>query len=954
MPNANPAVVNFNGGEVGSLMSGRTDFEKYASSAFRMRRFIPTAQGPAKRCPGTKYVLQARYPDKRVWLQKFEFAFDQAYVIEFGDLYCRFYTDRGVVLEDPIDISNITNASPGVLTYVGADPSNGDWMYITGVVGMTQVNGRYVKVTNVNVAAKTFELYDIDGGVVDTTSYTAYGGNGDAARVYTITSPYSEEDLFTPEGTSALSISQSGDILYIGCEGYQPRTLTRSGNTNWAFAAYAPNDGPFQREPDAKVSFTLSGTTGSVTVTSGAALFDNDSAGMLIRLQPINITTTQWETAKTITAGNVRKSSGKYYSALNSATTGAIRPIHEEGSDYDGNAGVLWEFLHPGYVVLKITAVTSTNQVTADVIGPGTAPSELLSSASCSYRLGAWGEGMGGTWPYKTAFWRDRLWWGGGQNVYASVAGDYGSHAPDTMGEILADNALNLTLAVGNVDKVRWMRPGNALIVGTAGAEIAIRENVTTAPLGPENVKFDLQSAEGSMELEPALVEDAILFARVGGRRIMELRFDIQADAWVPRDMNVLYPEITRSGIVDMEYQKEPDDIIWCVLGDGRLIGLTYDREQNIYGWHQHPIGGTDAKVEAVQIIPGPDGDVDDIWLVVSRTIEGDIPYELALEAGGVLLTEGSDQLVIDGVDVNKTQRFIEYVAQSIEEGDDVQGAIYLDASLEFNPTVAADLFLADGYETVGSTNVEMTVTSSLEMASEADEFIETEDNFLIVINDPVFLPTDVNREIVYRYYDAAAELWRTARARITTVVDQEIVRTTIIAAFPDDDLPFNTWRMTSSTLRGLYHLEGETVVGLVDGQEVTGLTVTDGAVTLPFQASRAVIGFPYTSTLVTQRIEAGASIGTAQAKVKRIHKLALRLYASLGGKIGPSATNLDNIIYRTQTDFMNEVPPLLTGDTDVIPFPSGYETDGRIWVVSSQPLPMTVIALYPELETAG
>ena len=108
MPNVNPAIVNFNGGEVGSLMSGRTDFEKYASSTFRMRRFIPSAQGPVKRCPGTKYVLQARYPDKRVWLQRFEFAFDQAYVIEFGDYYCRFYTDRGVVLETPLDISNIT------------------------------------------------------------------------------------------------------------------------------------------------------------------------------------------------------------------------------------------------------------------------------------------------------------------------------------------------------------------------------------------------------------------------------------------------------------------------------------------------------------------------------------------------------------------------------------------------------------------------------------------------------------------------------------------------------------------------------------------------------------------------------------------------------------------------------------------------------------------------------
>jgi hypothetical protein len=955
MPNANPAVVNFNGGEVGPLMSGRTDFEKYASSTHRMRRFIPTAQGPAKRCPGTKYVLQARYPDKRVWLQKFEFSFDQAYVIEFGDEYCRFYTDRGVVLEDPIDISNITNANPGVLTYVGADPSNGDWMYITAVAGMTEVNGRYVKVTNVNVGAKTFELYDIDGGVVDTTNYDTYAGNGDAARVYTIASPYAVEDLFTAEGTSALSIAQSGDILYIGCEGYEPRTLTRSGNTSWAFAAYAPNDGPFQAQPSTTMDFTLSAQIGSVSVGSSAPLFDNDSVGMLLRLEPINITTTQWEPAKSITATNVRKSSGKYYQAANTATTGAIRPIHEEGQEYDGNTGVLWQFLHPGYVVLKITAVTSTQLVTATVIGPGEyAPAELLSGATCNYRVGAWGDGMGGAFPYKVAFWRDRLWWGGGQNVYASVAGDYASHAPDTMNEILADNALNLTLAVGNVDKVRWMRPGNALIVGTAGAEIAIRENVTTAPLGPENVKFDLQSAEGSMELEPVLVEDAVLFARVGGRRIMELRFDIQADAWVPRDMNVLYPEVTRSGIIDMEYQKEPDDIIWCVLGDGRLIGLTYDREQNIYGWHQHPIAGTDAKVEAVQIISGPAGDVDDVWVVVSRKIEGDFAYELALESGGELLTEGEDPLVIEDDPPSQTQRFIEYFAQSIEEGEDIQGATYLDASLEFNPIIAADLFLAAGYDVVGSTNVEFTVTSPIEMVSEAEEFIETEDEFLIVLNDPTFVASDVNREIVYRFYDTTQELWRTARARITSFIDQETVLTTIIAPFPDDDVPFNEWRMTATSLRGMYHLEGETVAGLVDGQEVFDLLVTDGTVTLPFAASRAVIGYPYTSTLATQRIEAGASIGTAQAKIKRVHKLGLRLYASLGGKVGPSATNLDYIQYRTPNDYMNEVPPLLTGDTDVFAFPGGYETDGRIWVVADQPLPLTVIALYPELETAG
>jgi hypothetical protein len=417
--------------------------------------------------------------------------------------------------------------------------------------------------------------------------------------------------------------------------------------------------------------------------------------------------------------------------------------------------------------------------------------------------------------------------------------------------------------------------------------------------------------------------------------------------------MNVLYPEITKSGIVDLEYQKEPDDIIWCVLGDGRLIGLTYDREQNIYGWHQHPVAGRDAKVEAVQIIPSPNGDLDDVWLVVSRTIEGDFPYELALEAGGNLLTEGSDQLVIE-TDVTRTQRFIEYIGQSLEEGEDIQGAGYLDASLEFNAVVFADLFLGDGYQTAGSTDVSATVTSSLEIASEADEFIIAENGDFISINDPVFLPGDVGREIVYRYYDETNELWRSARAEITTVIDQESALVTIVAAFPDDDVPFNEWRLTATTLRGLWHLEGETVSALADGQEVKNLVVTDGAVTMPFPTSRATVGYPYTSTLATQRIEAGSALGTAQAKVKRIHKCGLRLYASLGGKVGPGPTNLDFIQYRTTTDLMDEVPPLLTGDTDVFAFPGGYETDGRIWVVSDQPLPMTVIALYPEMETQG
>jgi hypothetical protein len=721
-------------------------------------------------------------------------------------------------------------------------------------------------------------------------------------RVYTVASPYALADLTNGEGACSLSITQSGDVLYIGCPGYQPRTLSRTSSTSWAFATYDPSDGPFQAAPDTNKSFQLSAATGSVTLTCTTSLFTAAHVGMLIRLKPVNISTEAWEPGKTVALNDMRKSDGKFYEAQAGGTTGIVTPIHEEGMEYDGDGGVQWKYLHPGYVILRITAYGSATSVTATVIGPGVeAPNELVgSNAECIYRIGAWGTAAGAEWPHKVAFWRDRLWLAGDQNIYASVAGGYDSHEVDTQGEILADNALNLTLTVGSVDKIRWLSPSKgALLIGTAGSEVALSEVTTNQALGPENVKFEPQSAEGSREIEPVMVDDGVLFVRVGGRRIEEYRYTIEREGWSPRDLNVLYPEITRSGIVDMTYQKEPDDIIWIVLANGNLLGLTYDREQNVYGWHQHPMGGTDAVVESVASIAGPDGDVDDVWVVVRRTIDGE------------------------------TKRHIEYFAQGLEDGDDVEAGVYLDASLEYDGALAATLTPGTGATTADTTGVTFTAGSS------------------------VFASTDVGREIRVRYYDEDAEQWRTSRAEITDYTSGTVVEATIISAFQStDQIASGGWRMTATELSGLWHLEGETVTALADGATVDDLTVTDGQITLPDPAARVQVGLPYTSILATQRIEAGAGDGTAQGKTKRIHRLVMRLYASLGGSVGSAEDSVDEILYRRGSDYMDETPPLLTGDTDSLAFPGGYEADGRIWVVCDQPLPMTVVALYPQLHT--
>lgn len=898
MPKASPGLVNFNGGEVGALMSARVDFDKYASVCYRLRRFIPTVQGPAKRCPGTRHVLSARL-GSRVWLQRFEFSFDVAYILEFGDSYVRFYTDRGVVLEGTKAITGITQPA-GVVTSAGHGYADGDWLYMADIVGMTELNGRYVVVSD--SAANTFRMKDFDGNYITTGGYTAYASGGTVARVYTLASPYALADLTNDEGACALSISQSGDVLYIGCDGYQPRTLSRSSSTSWAFATYDPSDGPFQAEPTAEKSFQLSAASGSgVTLTCTTSVFTSAHVDMLWRLEPTAITVKPWEVGKAILITNQRKSDGKVYEALNSATTGTSTPIHERGSEYDGDTGVNWQYKHPGYVVVRITAYTSATQVTCTIIGPGVAPSEIVgASSSCRYRIGAWGTAAGAEWPTKTAFWRERLWWGGRQTVWPSVAGDYASHAPDEQGEILADNAFDRVLSVGTQDRIRWMRPsGNALIVGTAGSEVAVREVTSTQALGPENCKPELQAAEGSREIGPVLVKDGILFVRVGGRRVVELRFDLQSDSWIPRDQNVLYPEVTKGGLIDMAYQRERDDVVWCVRADGMLLGLTYDREQNIYGWHVHPLGGTDTVVESVQVITGPDGDIEDVWLAVARTIDG------------------------------VTKRHIEYIAAGFEEGDDIEGAVYLDASLEFDGAQAVTLTPGTGATLAGTEGVVFTAGSA------------------------VFASTDVGREIRVRYYDEDAELWRTSRAEITGYTSSTEVEATILSAFTSTAvIASGGWRLTSTEVRGLWHLEGETVTALADGQEVPDLVVTDGVVTLPTATGRAQVGLPYTSTLATQRIEAGARDGTAQGKTKRIARMVIRAIASLGGSFGPDEDHLDLIPYRRGSDLMDEVPPLLTGDTDPLAFPGGYETDGRIWLVCDQPLPFTLVALFPRLES--
>jgi hypothetical protein len=215
------------------------------------------------------------------------------------------------------------------------------------------------------------------------------------------------------------------------------------------------------------------------------------------------------------------------------------------------------------------------------------------------------------------------------------------------------------------------------------------------------------------------------------------------------------------------------------------------------------------------------------------------------------------------------------------------------------------------------------------------------------VVESIATLPTDTGED----------ELYMTVKRTINSTTKRYVEKlkvfdfgdNTTTAFFVDSGLSYSGSATTS--VSGLYHLQGETVSVLANGASHADKDVSSGGITLDFSATSAAIGYGFTSNMQTLRIESGSSDGTSQGKPKRIHDITLRLYETVGIEVGNDAGELDRIPFRDSSMNMDEAVPLFTGDKE-IEFPGGFDDDDRIYVRQTQPLPMTVLALFPRMNT--
>ncbi len=237
---------DLSGGEVSPTIASRTDIEVYRKSLALCENFFVRAQGGILNRAGLQLSAEVKDSTQEVRLEGFEFNTTQTYILEIGDQYMRFHTGGGLVLDSSYTktITGATQASPVVITTSASHGlTTGDEVYITGVVGMTQLNKRQFKVTS--LTATTFSLQLMDGTTnVDGTGYTAYSSAGSVDIPYEIATPYVEADI------GQLSFVQSADVATVTHPLYAPRELSRLGNDNWTLTEIV-----FQPQQASAVSF---------------------------------------------------------------------------------------------------------------------------------------------------------------------------------------------------------------------------------------------------------------------------------------------------------------------------------------------------------------------------------------------------------------------------------------------------------------------------------------------------------------------------------------------------------------------------------------------------------------------------------------------------------------------------------------------------------------------------
>ena len=547
---------SFAGGEITPELFGRFELTKYQTGLRRARNFITLPHGPAVRRPGTKYVLQAKDSTRRVRLIPFSFSADETLVLEFGHLYVRFHTNGQTVLGNPVAVTSVVGNTVNTAAPHSFPPG-----------GQVNVGGAFFLVTP--TGGSSFTTTGLRGEPAAPPP-----GSTTASLVFVHTTPYTESDLFD------LHYAQSNDVLTLVHPNHPARTFARTGPLTWvltdiSFAPGLATPGGVGVAPTIAVSTNLSPQGYAVTALAADGVTESLPSAV-------------------VTTSNNLTLAGNYNTISWSAVGGAARY-----NIYKRRGGVL------AYMGQTTGLSTIDDNITAD--STKVPPENLYNFNNAA-----------GEYPSAISYHEQRKWFGGTRNnpqtVYATRNGTENNLTSSLPSQ--ADDGIRYRLAAQQQNQIRHLVPLSDLMALTASAEWRIFSD-NEPSITPTSFTAKPMGYSGANNVQPIVTSGSILYVQAQGARLRELAYNETSYRSV--DMSIMAPHLFNGfQVVDLAYARAPEQLCWAVRDDGKMLGLTYVPEQQVYGWHQHD---TDGFFESACTVA--EGAEDALYVVVRRTIDG-------------------------------------------------------------------------------------------------------------------------------------------------------------------------------------------------------------------------------------------------------------------------------------------------------------------------------------------
>lgn len=649
-----PIQMNFTSGELSPRLKGRVDLDQYRGGLETMENFTPMPHGGCQFRQGFHHVYEVKDSADDTRLIPFQFSREQAYILEFGDQYVRFFKDHGIIVGDHIAVGNggfetagtggfsiwVETVGDGAIARTVDETAWEEDAHATltaGATGNTKIANTVIHgLSATDVATLRFYTRSPDGspgryGVYDNqnTSYIVAGSTGVTSSEWTLfeiqfgipsgctsvnielncpaTNTHEAEfdwvtfhndqvplEISTPyahEDLAELQWTQSADVLYLVHPDYQPRKLNRYSHYEWELETITfVGPNTVKNGGMDADAFWKKGT--GWDISTGVAICDGtQTANSDLHQEDVNEIGVSYTVKFTV----LNHSAGSLtpYCGTTAGTTVSANGEYEQTITQAGNDHFYLRADSAFIADVDDVEVTTTMFDDTD------------------------------DYPRCVTFFEERLFFAATNNQPQTIWGSESGNYQTFVGGVDDDDSIQYTIASDQVNVINWLSPSTSLIVGTAGGEFKM-DGGSEPIVTPSAVSVQSVSTNGAAEgIKAVRISNVILFVQTAGKKLIEYKYDFKEDSYIGTNLTLISEHITGDGISEIAYQREPDSIVWGVRPeDGTLVSMTYERNNEVIAWARHTVGGVDAEVKSIACIPSPDGLQDDLWAIIERTID--------------------------------------------------------------------------------------------------------------------------------------------------------------------------------------------------------------------------------------------------------------------------------------------------------------------------------------------